>query len=58
MARTLGYIEDVEQFARLVQLTKAIEEVRPLMEDTANFILKYTAGGSAGVYVNVLHLSH
>ncbi|EAU80678.2 HNWD1 [Coprinopsis cinerea okayama7 len=42
MARTLGYIEDVEQFARLAQLKRALEDIRPLMEDTTNFILKYT----------------
>ncbi|TFK18865.1 WD40 repeat-like protein [Coprinopsis marcescibilis] len=41
MARTLGFIEDVEQFARLVQLKRALEDIRPLMEDTANFILKF-----------------
>jgi hypothetical protein len=42
MARTLSYIEDVEQFARLHQLKKALEEVIPLMDDTTNFIIKYT----------------
>ena len=41
MARTLGYVADVEQFARLAQLKKALEDVRPLMEDTANFMVKY-----------------
>jgi hypothetical protein len=41
MARTIGYIEDVDQFARLSQLKRALEDVRPLMEDTATFILKY-----------------
>jgi hypothetical protein len=50
MICTLGYIEDVEQFARLVQLKKAIEEVQPLMEDTANFILMYTSRSGAGKY--------
>lgn len=39
MGRTLGYIEDVEQFARIYQLKKCIEDVKPLMEDTTNFIL-------------------
>ncbi|PVF92107.1 WD40 repeat-like protein [Serendipita vermifera] len=43
MAQTLGYIEDIEQFARLVQLEMALRDVRPLIEDTTNFILKYTS---------------
>ncbi|KAF9459713.1 WD40-repeat-containing domain protein [Collybia nuda] len=52
MAATLGYIEDVEQFARLYQLRKSIEEVRPLMEDTANFILMFTSRSSSSAFVN------
>jgi len=48
MACTLGYIEDVKQFARLAQLKQAIIDVTPLMEDTTNFIveLTYDRGGS------------
>ncbi|KXN87181.1 Vegetative incompatibility protein HET-E-1 [Leucoagaricus sp. SymC.cos] len=42
MAKTLRYIEDVQQFARLPQLKKTIEEIYPLMEDTQNFILMFT----------------
>ncbi|KAF5347992.1 hypothetical protein D9756_010129 [Leucocoprinus leucothites] len=42
MARTLWYIEDVRQFARLTQLKKTIEDVFPLMEETQNFILMLT----------------
>lgn len=49
MARTLGYIEDVEQFARLVQLKKAIEDIRPLMEDTSTFILEFSTRGTGGI---------
>jgi len=45
MARTLGYIEDVKQFARLAQLKQAISDVTPLMEDTSNFIVKFTYDG-------------
>lgn len=41
MARTLSFILDVQQFARLAQLKRALEDVRPLMQDTTNFILKY-----------------
>jgi hypothetical protein len=51
MASTLSYIEDVEQFARLPQLKKAIEEVWPLMEETTNIVLKYTSRGGAGMCV-------
>ena len=45
MACTLGYIEDVKQFARLAQLRQAIREVTPLMEDTTNFIVELTYDG-------------
>jgi hypothetical protein len=45
MARTLGYIQDVEQFAQLGQLKQAIKEVKPLMEDTTNFIVEFTSNG-------------
>ena len=45
MACTLGYIEDVKQFARLAQLKQAIRDVTPLMEDTTNFIVELTYDG-------------
>ena len=45
MASTLGYIEDVKQFARLAQLKQAIRDVTPLMEDTTNFIVEFTYDG-------------
>ena len=45
MACTLGYIEDVKQFARLAQLKQAIKNVTPLMEDTTNFIVEFTCDG-------------
>jgi hypothetical protein len=45
MACTLGYIKDVQQFARLRQLKQAIKEVQPLMEDTTNFIIEFTSDG-------------
>ncbi|PVF94474.1 hypothetical protein CPB86DRAFT_45312, partial [Serendipita vermifera] len=45
MAKTLMYIEDVEQFARLAQVETALKDIHPLMEDTTNFILKYTSFG-------------
>ena len=53
MARTLDYIEDVEQFARINQLKKAIEEVRPLLEDTTNFILAVINRTGAGKWHSV-----
>ena len=52
MASTLGYIEDVEQFARLGQLKQAIKDVKPLMEDTTNFIVGFTSGG-AGAFLSL-----
>lgn len=48
MARTMRYIEDVEQFARLQQLKKTIEEVYPLIEETQNFILLLTSRSGTG----------
>jgi hypothetical protein len=51
MGHVLGYIEDVEQFVKVEQLKDAMEEVRPLMEDTAKFIVKYTSrGGIRGAF--------
>ena len=46
IACTLGYIEDVKQFARLGQLKLALKEVTPLIEDTTNFIVKFTSDRS------------
>ncbi|KDQ49097.1 hypothetical protein JAAARDRAFT_201143 [Jaapia argillacea MUCL 33604] len=48
MAQTLGYIEDVKQFARLVQLKQALDEVDSLMKETTNFILEYTSYSAEG----------
>jgi C4-dicarboxylate-specific signal transduction histidine kinase len=48
MASIITYIEDVEQFARIVQLKKAMEDIRPLIEDTTNFILRYTSRTGTG----------
>jgi hypothetical protein len=45
MACTLGYIEDVKQFAHISQLKQAIKEVTPLMEETTNFIVEFTRDG-------------
>jgi len=45
MACTLGYIEDVKQFARLAQLKQAIRDVTPLMDDTTNFVVEFAYDG-------------
>ena len=45
MAFSLGYIEDVKQFVRLSQLKRALEDLRPLIEDTTNFIVQFTSHG-------------
>lgn len=50
MVHMLGYIADVQQFARLVQLKTAIEDVIPLLEDTTNFIIKYTSRSETGIF--------
>ena len=45
MAFSLGYIEDVKQFARLGQLKLALKDLTPLIEDTTNFIVRFTSNG-------------
>jgi hypothetical protein len=50
IASTITYIEDVEQFARISQLKKAMEEIHPLIEDTTNFILRYTSRSGTSSY--------
>ena len=45
MAFSLGYIEDVKQFARLSQLKRALEDLTSLIEDTTNFIVRFTSNG-------------
>lgn len=42
MACIVDYIGDIQQFARLVQLKTAIEDIQPLLEKTTNFIIQYT----------------
>ena len=49
MACTIAYVEDVEQFARLEELKEAIKNVRPLVEETTNFVLKYSSTGELGI---------
>jgi hypothetical protein len=50
MASIVGYISDIEQFARISQLEKAMEDVHPLIEDTTNFILRYTSRSGISIY--------
>jgi hypothetical protein len=40
---------DVEQFSELAQLKKAIEEIRPLVEDTTNFIVEISSRNKIGM---------
>jgi hypothetical protein len=49
MACVLTYVVDVEQFAELAQLKNAIEEIRPLVEDTTNFIVEISSRGKIGM---------
>jgi hypothetical protein len=44
----LDYIRDVEQFVRIVQLKKAIDDVTPLLEETTRFVIEYGTSSSAG----------
>jgi len=48
MAYTLDYIRDVQQFVRIVQLKKVIDDVTPLLEETTLFVVKYGASSAAG----------
>ena len=56
IACTLGYIEDVKQFARLGQLKLALKEVTPLIEDTTNFIVQFTSDGQGPS--SLIHFSY
>ena len=47
MAFSLGYIEDVKQFAHLGQLKLALKDLTPLIEDTTNFIVQFTSNGQS-----------
>ena len=55
MSCTIGYVEDVEQFARLEELKGAIKNVRPLVEETTNFVLKYSSAGELGIFDPYTH---
>ncbi|TDL18729.1 tricorn protease domain 2-containing protein [Rickenella mellea] len=41
MACSIGYIQDVEQFATLPQLQQAIKDIRPLFEKARDFIVDF-----------------
>jgi hypothetical protein len=49
IASTLGYVQDVEQFARLRELKRAIKDMEPLVEDTTKFIEGYASRGELGM---------
>ncbi|PVF92699.1 WD40 repeat-like protein [Serendipita vermifera] len=44
MTYAIGYVEDVEQFARITQLKDAIDDLRHLIDDTLNFMRRYSSG--------------
>jgi hypothetical protein len=48
MARTLGYVQDVEQFARIRQFVEAIKEVQLLLGDAQNLIIKHCSHNETG----------
>jgi hypothetical protein len=50
MASIMTYFQDVEQFARVPQLRKAMEDALPLIEETTNFILRYTSRSRISKY--------
>jgi hypothetical protein len=49
MARTLGYVSDVEQFAWLGRFVDAIKEVHQLATKTEKFIVQYCPRGELGM---------
>jgi hypothetical protein len=48
MARTLDYVQDVEQFARIRQFVETIKEVQTLLGDAQNFIIKHCSHNELG----------
>jgi hypothetical protein len=50
MACVVGYVSDIQQFARVVQLKMAIEDIQPLLEDTTNFIIQHTSRTETGIF--------
>jgi len=55
IACTLGYVEDVEQFARLHELKRAIKDMEPLVEDTTKFIVGYASRAELGMPTPFAH---
>lgn len=43
MALTIGYVEDMDQFARLPQLVKAMKEVEILVKETKDFVQEHNS---------------
>lgn len=54
MADSLHCVADVRQFAKSGQLLNALEEVDPLIRDTANFISQYSSYSLASGWNNSL----
>jgi hypothetical protein len=55
IACTLGFVEDVEQFARLHELKRAIKSMGPLVEDTTKFIVGYVSRSELGMPIPSAH---
>jgi hypothetical protein len=50
MARTLEYVQDVEQFARITQFVETLKELQLLLADTQNFIINYSSQSETGMF--------
>lgn len=46
MSWTISCIGDVEQFASTIQLKKAFDELKVLIKDVSDFIVKFSARGN------------
>ncbi|KAJ7259076.1 hypothetical protein C8J57DRAFT_1720660 [Mycena rebaudengoi] len=53
MADCLRCVADVRQFARSEELLNALEQIDPLLRDTANFISQYSSFSAADAWIRV-----
>jgi hypothetical protein len=54
MEGAFQYVADVEQFARLRQLVEAIKDVKVLLKDTEEFVIKYCSRGELGMPITLI----
>ena len=54
MERTFQYVADVEQFAKLRQLVEAIKDVKVLLKDTEEFVIKYCSRDELGRLITLI----